>query len=255
MINIPLITVLLTYFLVWFVINNLLNNAGLIDIAWGLGFVLLALTQYLIYPGSYSLVIVSMVMLWGLRLAYFIGLRNIGKEEDHRYQQFRKDWGKSYLIRSVFQIYLLQAVLMLVVSMAFLDGIRRSELKSVPLFVIGIVLYSIGFYFEVVSDYQMKKYKNDLRNKGKLMTSGLWSMSRHPNYFGEATLWLGIASVSVALGSSLVAYIGAFTIFYLVRYLSGTPLMEKRIKTYSEFDVYSKNVPIFFPKIKGEKNL
>ncbi len=251
MIELNLIIIIVVYFLIWFFINTLLKNAGLIDIAWGLGFVLLAITQYVNNISSLGLILLMMVAIWGLRLSWHIGKRNINNPEDHRYQKFRNDWGKHYILRAIFQIYILQAILMLIVSMTFLDGIKQSELKSLVGLIIGAIVYSIGLGFEVISDYQMEKFKKDIKNKGQLMTSGLWSLSRHPNYFGEATLWLGIAITSISIGSNLVALIGAFTIFYLVRFLSGTPLMEKRIKEYEEFKSYEKEVPIFFPKLKG----
>lgn len=251
MIDEGLILTILVYFSIWFVINTSLKNAGLIDVAWGLGFVVLAVSQYITYPSNLGLILVMMVTIWGLRLSWHIGKRNINKPEDHRYQKFRDDWGKYYLVRAIFQIYILQALLMLVVSMTFLDGLKLSELKSIAGIIIGIFIYLIGLGFEVISDHQMEKFKKDLRNKGQLMSSGLWSLSRHPNYFGEATLWFGIAITSLSMGSNLSALIGAFTIFYLVRFLSGTPLMEKRIKEYKEFKSYEKEVPIFFPRLKG----
>ncbi len=251
MINETLILIIMIYFTIWFVINTKLKNAGLIDIAWGSGFVVLAITQLIKYPSSLGVILFLMVAIWGLRLSYHIGKRNINKPEDHRYQKFREDWGKSYLLRSIFQIYGLQAILMLIVSTSFLDGIMQAELRSLIGLFCGITLYIVGLIFEIISDYQMEQFKKDKKNRGKLMTSGLWSLSHHPNYFGEATLWLGIAISSLSLGSSFVAMIGAFTIFYLVRFLSGTPLMEKRIREYQGFEAYAKVVPIFFPKLKG----
>ncbi len=251
MISTTLIWILLLYFSMWFVINTIAKNAGLIDIAWGLGFVLLAITQYFKYQSKVGIILVVMVGIWGLRLAIHIAKRNIGKAEDHRYQQFRKDWGKHYFIRSIFQIYFLQATLMLIVSLTFLDGIRNGSIVSKLGLVIGLIIYSIGLYFEVVSDFQMTRFKRNHQNKGKLMREGLWAISRHPNYFGEATLWLGVALVSLSLGSNGFALVGSATIYYLIRFLSGVPLMEKRQKEYQEFSEYEKEVPIFFPKLKG----
>lgn len=251
MINSIIVITISLYFLFWFILNTILKNAGLIDIAWGLGFVLLGFTQYALYPSLLGLIPVSLVSIWGIRLAYHIGKRNINQEEDHRYQQFRRDWDRQYLIRSIFQIYGLQAVLMLLVSTSFLDGIKQAHLNSVLLLSIGLIMYGIGLYFEIVSDAQMRRFKSNPQHKGHLMTSGLWSLSRHPNYFGEATLWLGIALISLSLGSNLFALIGALVIFVLVRYVSGTPLMEKRIQTYQEFSDYAKRVPVFFPHLKG----
>lgn len=238
------------YFFVWFVVLTLIKNAGYIDIAWGLGFVLIAWVAQLTYNHPIGWVMVALVSVWGLRLAYHIGKRNIGKPEDFRYQNFRRDWGKNYFVRSIFQIYILQGVLMFLVSLAFQEGLSKDHIHTPVLYGLGIVLFLVGYAFEVIGDAQLRAHTSNPANKGKLMKTGLWSKTRHPNYFGEAVLWTGLAVMSLGLNTSLVPLLGALTITILVRYVSGVPLLEVRMKKYEGFEEYAKEVPIFFPKIK-----
>lgn len=244
------IIALSTYFFLWFVVLTLIKNAGYIDIAWGLGFVLIAWVAQLTYNHPIGWVIVALVSMWGLRLAYHIGKRNIGKPEDFRYQNFRREWGKNYFVRSIFQIYLLQGVLMFIVSLSFLEGLSKDHIHTPILYALGLLLFVIGYGFEVIGDAQLRAHTSNPSNKGKLMKTGLWSMTRHPNYFGESVLWSGLALMSLGLNTSFVPILGALTITILVRYVSGVPLLETRMKKYEGFEEYAKDVPIFFPKIK-----
>lgn len=238
------------YFFLWFVVLTLIKNAGLIDIAWGLGFVLIVWVAQFVYQNAIGWVFVTLVSLWGLRLAYHIGRRNIGKAEDFRYQNWRREWGKTYLIRSIFQIYLLQGSLMFVVALSFIEGMSKDHVHTPWLYGLGLALYGVGLAFEVIGDAQLRRHTSNLSNKGVLMTSGLWSKTRHPNYFGESVLWTGIALMSLGLNTSFIPLLGALTITILVRYVSGVPLLEERMRKYEGFETYAKEVPIFFPKIK-----
>lgn len=238
------------YFLIWFVGLTLIKNAGLIDIAWGLGFVLTVWVAQMVYQNTIGWVFVGLISLWGLRLAYHIGRRNIGKPEDFRYHNFRKAWGKTYNFRAFFQIYLLQAGLNFVVSLAFIEGMQRNHIHNMWVYGLGMVLYGVGFAFEVIGDAQLYAHTSNPRNKGVLLTSGLWGKTSHPNYFGEAVLWTGIAMMSIGLNTSFMPLVGAVTITILVRYVSGVPMLEARMAKYVGFEHYAKTVPIFFPKLK-----
>lgn len=245
-----IILALSIYFILWFIGLTLIKNAGYIDIAWGLGFVLIAWTAQLVYKQPLGWVFVALVSVWGLRLAYHIGKRNIGKPEDFRYQNFRKDWGKNYFIRSIFQIYLLQGVLMFMVALSFIEGMSKDRIHTTLLYGLGILLFVVGFAFEVIGDAQLRTHSSNPANKGVLITTGLWSRTRHPNYFGESVLWTGLALMSLGLDTSFIPLLGALTITILVRYVSGVPLLEVRMRKYKGFEEYAKEVPIFFPKIK-----
>jgi steroid 5-alpha reductase family enzyme len=245
--NIEIIVLLFVYFTLWYALATFTKNAGIIDIGWGLGFVVVALYQQITNGVTFGWILVIMVALWGLRLAYHIGKRNLGKPEDFRYANFRKEWGKSFFVRAYFQLFLFQGLLMGIVSFSFLEGIKNEEVLSWILFVIGMILFVIGYAFEAIGDAQLKVHVNDPTKKGTLIQTGLWKYTRHPNYFGEALLWWGIFFVSLSSGAPWWTVIGPITITYLVRFLSGVPMLEKRMQKYPNFESYAKQTNIFFP--------
>lgn len=246
--NITVIIGLFIYFLLWFLIATAIKNAGIVDIAWGLGFVFLAVMQQLLFGLTESWILVFIVALWGLRLTYHIGLRNIGKPEDFRYANWRKEWGSNFVLRSFFQVFMLQGAIMLVVAWPFLDAIQKS-LTSPLLVGVGLAIFLIGYAFEAIGDAQLKRHVTNPKTKGTLITTGLWSITRHPNYFGDATLWWGIFMVALGFNASFITIIGPVIMSYLLRYVSGVPLLEKRMEKYENFQEYKNRVSIFVPFI------
>jgi steroid 5-alpha reductase family enzyme len=119
-----------------------------------------------------------------------------------------------------------------------------------PLIVVGVVVWLIGYYFEVVGDAQLKRFKADIKNKGKIMKEGLWAYTRHPNYFGEATMWWGIALVALAYKVPLLSLISPLTITILLVFVSGVPLLERAMKDRPGFEEYAKETSIFIPWFK-----
>ncbi len=245
--SIEIIVLLFVYFTGWYALATYMKNAGIIDIGWGLGFVIVALFQQIIQATAIGWILVSMVALWGLRLAYHIGKRNLGKPEDFRYANFRREWGKSFYVRAYIQLFLFQGLLMGIVSLSFLEGLKQQQIANVAVFVLGITLFVIGYAFEAIGDAQLKAHVSDPSKKGTLIQTGLWRYTRHPNYFGEAVLWWGIFMVSLSFGAPWWTIIGPITITYLVRFLSGVPMLEKRMQKYPGFEAYSKQTSIFFP--------
>jgi len=113
----------------------------------------------------------------------------------------------------------------------------------------GAFVFLFGFLFETVADFQLKRFVKDPANRGRLMTSGLWAWSRHPNYFGEAVLWWGLFLVSVDSSNGWLALLSPVTITVLVRWVSGVPLLEKKWAGRPDFEEYKKRVPVFLPFI------
>ena len=159
--------------LVW-IASIFLKNASIVDPFWSIGFVAAGITYYLNTGGfePRKIIILILLIIWGLRLAIYLGWRNIGKPEDYRYQQFRKDYGpKRYWWFSFFQVFLLQGVLLWMISIPLLTAMNDTENHSIGIFdYIGIGLWFIGFAFETVGDYQLARFKSDPANKGKLLT-------------------------------------------------------------------------------------
>ncbi len=249
---IPLILSLLPivfgYMCVWFLISLFIKRNDVADVAWGLGFILVAYYTYLTHPiTSLSIVAVTLVSVWGLRLALHIYSRNRKKKEDSRYRAWRKEWGSWFYVRSFFQVYLLQGLLLLLVSMAPISVIiSGQELQWYHVF--GIFVWLFGFYFEAVGDFQLAKFIKNKNNAGKIMTKGLWAYTRHPNYFGEVTQWWGIWLLALPSTYALFGIIGPLTISFLILKVSGIPMLEKKYEGNKEFESYKRRVSSFIPR-------
>ena len=238
---------LFSYMLFWFAVSILIKRNDVADIAWGLGFVVMAWSSYLMAdPSQKALLVNVLVTVWGLRLSGHIFLRNKGKPEDFRYHQWRMEW-RHFYIRSFLQVFMLQGLFLFITvlpviyinmhsvdSFHFLDGT-------------GVLIWLIGFYFETVGDYQLKQFKSKPENKGKIITSGLWRYTRHPNYFGEVVQWWGIFLLAVTLPGGWMTLVGPLTITCLVRFVSGVPMLERKYAGNPEFEKYKKVTSVFFP--------
>lgn len=240
--------IILVYVSLWFLVAAKFKRNDLADVAWGLGFVLLAWSSW--FRGqqhSIGLVTTILVTLWGIRLAYHIFIRLLNKPEDYRYATWRKEWKFVYL-RSYLQVFLLQGILLYMVGLAFVS-LNLSDIYSVnpTLLTSGIILWVVGYYFEVVGDRQLKEFSSNPENKGKLLTSGLWKFTRHPNYFGEVTLWWGIGVISLSATGNPLLLLSALLITYLIIFVSGIPLLEKKYQNRQDFQEYSKRTSVFFP--------
>lgn len=241
--------ILFCYMNFWFIFSLIKKRNDIADIAWGLGFILLSWSAFFLSK-TYSLtafIVNILISIWGFRLAIHIYLRNKKKKEDYRYEQWRKDWGKFFLLRSYFQVYILQGIFLYFICLPSLF-INKSEISSfgyVPF--IGILVWSIGFLFESVSDKQLSDFIKNPQNKGKLIESGLWKYSRHPNYFGEVTQWWGIFIIALSFPNSFFTVIGPLTITILILFVSGIPLLEKKYEGRKDFEEYKKKTSIFFP--------
>jgi len=239
--------ILLAYMIFWFIISLIKKRNDVADIAWGLGFILMAWSSFFFSDFSYKALLVnSLVTIWGLRLAWHIYQRNKKKPEDSRYLAWRKTWQHFYL-RSFFQVFMLQGVLLFLISLPVIFINRSLSNHFGLLEFVGLMLWGIGFYFETTADKQLKEFLAKPANKGKLMTSGLWQYSRHPNYFGEVVQWWGIFIIALSLPSSLLTIIGPLTITILILFVSGIPLLEKKYAGRADFEAYKKRTSIFIP--------
>lgn len=232
---------------VWFGISLILKRNDVADVAWGLGIVVVAITGLLLGErDATSILVTTLVIVWGLRLGIHIGMRNSKKGEDPRYAQWRRDWGKWFVVRSYAQVFLLQGVLMIVVGYpalhAAIYGAHITQLAYV-----GVAVWALGFFFESVGDYQLMRFISKPENKGKIMKYGLWRFTRHPNYFGEVTQWWGIFLIVVGLPYGLVSIISPIAITFLILKVSGIPMLEKQFEGNAEFEEYKKRTSAFFP--------
>lgn len=242
-------TTLLAYMSLWFIVSLLRKRNDVADVAWGLGFVLMSWTAYSLAMSHSvrALIVCALVSVWGTRLAWHIYHRNKGKAEDYRYLAWRQEWGKWFYVRSYFQVYLLQGALLFLIVMPVLFINQRSSSDLGLLDFVGIAVWLIGFVFESVGDAQLAKFIKDPSNKGKLMQSGLWAYTRHPNYFGEVTQWWGLWIIALSVENGFLSIIGPLTITILILKVSGIPLLEKKMQSHPDFADYEKRVSKFFP--------
>ncbi|MEI5995527.1 DUF1295 domain-containing protein [Candidatus Enterococcus mansonii] len=249
--------VIFIYFTGLFFWAQALHNNSIVDLAWGLGFVIVALTGYITMPQktTISTIIVILVAIWGVRLFLHLAKRNIGKPEDYRYVNMRKRWGTHWVkLKTYLNVFVLQGVLLLIVSMPILFVVTSSVNDFYWWNGLGIIIWLLGFVFETIGDYELTQFKKDSRNKGKLLTTGLWSITRHPNYFGEALSWWGIFLISLNTTRNMWGIIGPITITLLLLFVSGVPLLEKKYKDRPDFIAYAKKTSKFVPFI-GKKGL
>lgn len=233
----------------WFLLSVVKKKNDVADVAWGLGFVLLAWVSFFIGQGQsfIGLIVNILITIWGVRLAYHIHTRNKGKIEDYRYSKWRKEWGRWFYLRSYLQVYLLQGMLLFLIVLPVLL-IHKSTNSSLNYLVfIGIALWVIGFIFESVGDAQLARFIKNKNNKGKLMQAGLWRYTRHPNYFGEVTQWWGIWLISMSAPDGLIGIVGPLTITLLILKVSGIPMLEKKMKENPEFLDYKRQTSMFIP--------
>lgn len=201
-----IVTVMLT---TW-IISVLIKNASIVDITWGFGFVVVAWTVRLTVEGDTARqnLLVALVTLWGLRLALYLAKRNLGHGEDFRYVLMRRKHGAKFPWVSLYTVFGLQGALMWAVSLPVQLGQADDGVSVGPVAVIGVVLWVIGFVFETVGDAQLARFKKDPANAGKVMDRGLWSLTRHPNYFGDAVQWWGIGLIAAEAGTAAIGLIG-----------------------------------------------
>ncbi|HWR72638.1 MAG TPA: DUF1295 domain-containing protein [Nitrospirota bacterium] len=239
----------LLYMLLWFAASLVLKRNDVADIAWGGGFIVAAMAAQLSRGAATdrAVLVVVLVIIWGLRLALHIGLRNLGKGEDARYRKWREEWGKYVALRSFFQIYILQGVLLLVISLPVIRVITAPDTSLTFIDYLGSVVWLIAFLFEAISDWQLLQFKKNPLSRGKVITTGLWRYSRHPNYFGEVTLWWGVFLLALAAPGGWMTIIGPITITGLILGVSGIPMLEKKYEGNAEFDEYKRRTSAFFP--------
>ena len=231
-------------------ISVAIKDASIVDISWGLGFATVATVLWIADDAKSSLdtLLWLMTLLWGLRLCLYLARRNLGHGEDYRYVAMRKRWGPAFPLISFLTVYTLQGTLMWVVSLP-VQLSHRAEGSIGVLAVIGAVLWAVGLYFEVVGDIQLSRFKADPANQGKVLDTGLWRYTRHPNYFGDACVWWGIAIVACSVSVGVWGLIGAAVMNVLLLKVSGVALLERSlVRRKPEYQAYIDRTSAFIPR-------
>ncbi|MBB5873087.1 steroid 5-alpha reductase family enzyme [Allocatelliglobosispora scoriae] len=221
----------LTVVMITFIIGTVIDKHRVVDIAWGIGFAAIAVTTFVLSSGhgdtTRRLVVMGATVAWGLRLAGHIAWRARGHGEDPRYEQMLSRAKGSRTAYALRMVYLLQGLSMWFISLP----VQIAQYDPDPpnwLFWVGVAIWAVGLFFEAVGDYQLVRFTGNPANKGEVLDSGLWRYSRHPNYFGDATVWWGLYLMAASGG-----WLGAATILsplamnWLLAKKTGKPLLEK----------------------------
>ena len=231
------------------VLSLRLRDSSIVDIFWGLGFVLIVWVTRLTERGvePRAVLVAALTTVWGVRLAGYLARRNIGKGEDPRYVAMRRRHGASWPLRSLVQVFVLQGVLMWLVSLPVQAAERPSGGGPLGwLDALGAVLTLTGVAFEATGDAQLARFKAIATNRGKVMDRGLWRYTRHPNYFGDFLVWWGLYALAVASGNAWTVLSPALMSFLLLR-VSGVTLLEKSMRKRPGYDDYVRRTSAFFP--------
>ncbi|MCK9422304.1 MAG: DUF1295 domain-containing protein [Bacteroidales bacterium] len=234
-----------------FIVAQIKKNNSIADTFWGIGFILVALYS-VVQSGEIDLrkiIVCTLVLLWGMRLSHHIMMRNMGNGEDSRYKNWRNTW-KFFHIRSFFQIFMLQGLFMLVISYPvwFINFNSGGPIGFWDF--LGLVFFGTGFITETMADYQLTEFKKDQANEGRLFTTGMWSISRHPNYFGECLVWLGLSMYALNLPLGWYTLISPIIITLLLRFVSGVPLVEKKYENRPGWGEYKAKTAALIPFVK-----
>lgn len=248
-----LIFTLIIILLLW-LYSILINDVSIIDIAFAP--LVLTITLVSIYLSNSSLVfqvlIFFIIFIWSLRLTLLMMKRKIGYGEDVRYTKLRewKEPGISFNLFVLKQVFLLQGVVIWFVTLPIQLSLSISNTDQFNIFNnIGLIIIILGFFWEVIGDYQLNEFKKDPSNKDKFLKDGLWSLSRHPNYFGEILFWWGIFIFSIVNYKSLIAVLGPMIFTYLIMNVTGVKTLDKRmVKNYKGYRDYINKTNAIIPK-------
>ena len=246
--NLVAVTLMMT---MGWVVSVIRRNVTIVDTLWGIGFMLIAWITYGMSDGFFArkLLIALLVTAWGIRLSGYLAWRNHGKGEDPRYGAWRNNHGKRFWWVSLFKVFLIQAVFMWVIALAFQFGMMSPLPDSLTwLDGLGLILWITGFAFESIGDWQLARFKSVPENAGKVMDQGLWTYTRHPNYFGEALVWWGLSVMVLSTPGSLWTLISPIIITVVLLKMTGVALTEKVIlETRPEYRSYIERTSTFFP--------
>ena len=239
-------------FLLW-LLSLAIKDASIVDIFWGMGFVLSA-WYYALFAlqsemGIHQKILLALVTLWGLRLAIYLGIRNIGKAEDYRYANWRNEYGDKWWWVSFLRVFVLQGMVMWLIGAVLVPGLANDAALSVFDYV-GIIFWLIGIFFEAVGDWQLMQFKNNRDNKGKVMDKGVWRYTRHPNYFGDAMVWWGFFFFAVSASQGICFILCPILMTTFLLKISGVAMLEKSLKKNKPgYDEYIRKTSAFVPML------
>jgi steroid 5-alpha reductase family enzyme len=227
-----------------------LQDASIVDPFWGAGFVLVAWLSFWGSAGDPArrALALALVTVWGLRLSVHLLARNLGHGEDPRYRAMRAAHGGRFWLVSLGTVFGLQGLLMWVISLPVQVAVASPAPRGLGwLDAAGAALWAVGFLFEAVGDWQLRRFRADPRNRGRVLETGLWRYTRHPNYFGDAVQWWGLGCLGLAAGAAWTLVSPVVMTFLLLK-VSGVALLEKDIaERRPEYRRYVERTSAFVP--------
>jgi steroid 5-alpha reductase family enzyme len=241
--------VILGLMTILWVVSLALRNSSIVDIFWGMGFVVANWAYFFLTPDgspARKWLISLLVTIWGLRLSLYILWRNWGKPEDFRYRKWREESGGAWWWKSFFQVFFLQGVLLWIISAPLLAAHIYPVGAPTILDGLAILIWAIGFFFEAVGDLQLAHFKANPDNRGKVMDAGVWRYTRHPNYFGDAIQWWAYYLIALAAGGWWTIFSPILMTTLLLR-VSGVALLEKTMDKRPGYKEYIERTSAFIP--------
>jgi steroid 5-alpha reductase family enzyme len=226
-----------------------LGRVSVVDTAWGLGFVLVAAVAAVVGHGSEPrrILLLAIVALWGLRLSWHMHRRNSGKGEDPRYAAMLEGLPGDPFLVAVRKVYAVQGLAVWFVSLPIqVSAAAGPGVDGVV--VLGLLLWATGLAFEAVGDRQLRAFKADPANRGTVMDRGLWSWTRHPNYFGDASMWWGIFLVAASAWPGVLTVLSPVAMTYFLVFATGARLLERHMAQRPGYAAYQQRTSYFIPR-------
>jgi steroid 5-alpha reductase family enzyme len=215
---------------VTFAVALAVGRHAVVDVAWGLGFVAVAVASWLASGGEGDGTRRALVLLltgtWGLRLAGHIALRSRGHGEDPRYVELMARAPGNPQLYALRKVYLTQGVVMWFVSLPVQVAAFETSAPTWPTW-LGVAVWVVGFVFESVGDWQLTRFRNDPSSSGQVLDTGLWRYTRHPNYFGDACVWWGISLVAFSAWPGILTILSPLAMTWFLAAGTGKPLLER----------------------------
>ena len=261
--------ILFLYILVACIVGTIKKNNAIMDIFYGPAYFVLSITSLIvniILTSTFCIrqvIATSLVLVWAIRLASYVYIRNRGKPEDYRYKAMRERWKTNVALKSFFKVYLFQGIIVFLVDIpVWFINISKNppvvnllDFGGITLW-LGAIIWLIGFLFETIADFSLYKFLQDPANQGKIMTKSVWKYSMHPNYFGEVTQWWGLFIIALAVPFGFLTFIGpAYITFHIIK-VSGVKLLDRRFEGNEEYAEYKRRTSSFIPWFpKKEKKM
>lgn len=243
------IAIVLLMVVVW-LLSLPLRDVSIVDIAWGAGLVVTGWVAWAVGDGhtDRSNLLAAMVTIWGLRLTVHLAVRHRHRGEDTRYAVLRQH-RSNFAITSLFTVFGFQAVAMFIVSLPLQLAVTPTGPEVGVIGVLGCIVWGTGFFFEVVADAQLTRFRADPANQDTVLDQGLWQYSRHPNYFGDALIWWGIWIVAAETGDAAWAVLAPALMTFLLLRVTGVPPLEHGLaKRRQGYDAYVARTSSFVPR-------